>query len=120
MKKNRPHGLTRRDVLQSMALAASVPGLLTGTARAAATATESTAVSTTALEELQNTANYYPPIKTGLRGTHVGAFEAAHQLRDGEQPLPIVDSGQNYDLVIVGGGISGLSAAWIYRQQTDR
>jgi len=117
MKKNEQQGLTRRDVLQSMALAASVPGLMTAPSFAADSAADPKAVSGAVMEELQNTANYYPPIKTGLRGTHVGAFEAAHQLRDGQQPLAIADSGQHYDLVIVGGGISGLSAAWLFRQQ---
>jgi hypothetical protein len=29
--------------------------------------------------------NYYPPAKTGLRGSHVGSFEVAHSLRDGRQ-----------------------------------
>ena len=26
--------------------------------------------------------DYYPPLRTGLRGSHPGSFEAAHQLRD--------------------------------------
>jgi len=66
---------------------------------------------------VQNTPGYYPPIKTGLRGTHPGAFEAAHLLRDGQQPVVMQDSGEHYDLIVVGGGISGLSAAFMFRQQ---
>ena len=53
-----------------------------------------------------------PPARTGLRGDHPGSFEAAHRLRDGTLPLPAAGTAvEQYDLVIVGGGISGLSAA---------
>ncbi|MFC3053141.1 flavin monoamine oxidase family protein [Kordiimonas pumila] len=55
----------------------------------------------------------YPPAKTGLRGTHEGSFEAAHQVawagEQFERPQEITD--KPYDMVIVGAGISGLSAA---------
>jgi spermidine dehydrogenase len=115
-------GVTRRDVLQSLALAMSVPSLLTSAPSAAQTTNsmDTSSAASAIAAEVQNTADYYPPIKTGLRGTHVGAYEAAHMLRDGEQPIPIEDSGLHYDLIIVGGGISGLSAAWMYRQQRPK
>lgn len=60
----------------------------------------------------------YPPLKTGLRGQYPGSFEAAHLVRDGgfDGPPSATDSGEHYDLVIVGAGLSGLSAAWFYRQ----
>ena len=63
--------------------------------------------------------DYYPPALTGLRGSHPGAFEVAHNLRDGafwEDAGTPVDTGESYDLVIVGGGISGLSGAHFYRK----
>ncbi len=62
---------------------------------------------------------YYPPALTGLRGSHAGAFEVAHSLRDGtfwDNAGKPVDTGETYDLVIVGGGISGLAAAHFFRK----
>ncbi len=63
----------------------------------------------------QDQPGYYPPILTGMRGSHPGSFEAAHALRDGQDAGPGGDTGESYDLVIVGGGISGLSAAHFFR-----
>jgi spermidine dehydrogenase len=66
----------------------------------------------------QDQPGYYPPVLTGLRGSHAGSFEAAHALRDGDfwtQNASLTDTGERYDLVVVGGGISGLSAAHFYR-----
>ena len=60
---------------------------------------------------------YYPPSLTGLRGSHPGSFELAHKLRHGDLPLGALRSAESYDLVIVGGGISGLAAAYFYRER---
>jgi spermidine dehydrogenase len=59
---------------------------------------------------------YYPPSKTGLRGTHDGAWEVAHDLRDGKPWPDATDDAESYDLIIVGAGISGLAAAYFYRK----
>jgi len=61
----------------------------------------------------------YPPGLTGLRGSHDGSWEVAHALRDGafwRMAGEPVDTGESYDLVVVGGGLSGLSAAWFFRE----
>jgi spermidine dehydrogenase len=102
--------ITRRDFLNGVALAAG----------AAAIPAEMWAAAAADLPpEAQDAAGYYPPAKTGLRGSHVGSFETMHKVRDGvfwdEAPKP-VDTGESYDLVIVGGGISGLAAAHFFRK----
>lgn len=67
----------------------------------------------------ENAPDYYPPALTGMRGNHDGTYTFAHRLRDGEtwnsegDPVRI---GETYDLVVVGGGISGLAAAYFYRK----
>ncbi len=61
---------------------------------------------------------YYPPTRTGMRGSHPGSYEVAHALaRQGAQFVDATDTGEHYDLVIVGAGISGLAAAHYYRQR---
>ena len=60
----------------------------------------------------------YPPALTGMRGQHPGSFEVAHAFgregqRFGVDHAAVEDS---YDLAVVGGGISGLAAAWFYRR----
>jgi spermidine dehydrogenase len=57
-------------------------------------------------------ADPYPPALTGLRGDHIGSFEAAHRMRDSGWSLSdAIDTTETYDLIVVGGGISGLAAA---------
>jgi len=60
---------------------------------------------------------YYPPAKTGLRGDHDGAWEVAHAMRDGKKWAEGTKLKESYDLIVVGAGISGLAAAYFYRQQ---
>src|ERR1700746_1863495 len=99
--------ITRRDFLNGVAMttgAALMPWDLLA-------ATESA--------ERQNAPGYYPPGVTGMRGSHPGSFEVAHSLRDGtfwDASVKLEDSGESYDLIIVGGGISGLVAAHFYRK----
>ena len=60
----------------------------------------------------------YPPLRTGLRGEYPTSVAELDRIRQGEySQFPVSDSDihEEYDLVIVGGGISGLSAAHFYR-----
>lgn len=62
----------------------------------------------------------YPPAHTGLRGDETNVYQYAHALRDGKKWDSLgtaEDSGENYDLVVVGAGISGLAAAYFYRKK---
>jgi spermidine dehydrogenase len=94
--------IPRRDFLNGVAMAAGAalvakPGLALGETAAAR----------------------YPPALTGLRGSHDGSFAAAHALKDGafwQTAGAPEDTGETYDLVVVGGGISGLSAAYFWRK----
>lgn len=63
--------------------------------------------------------SYYPPALTGLRGSHPGSNEHAHSLAwSGQSDWgPTTSLAENYDLVVIGGGISGLAAACFYRQK---
>ena len=101
--------ITRRDFMNG---AAMVIG--------AAMLPHASASGATNLPEPQNDPGYDPPGKTGLRGSHPGSFEIAHSLRDGtfwESAGRPVESPETYDLVIVGGGISGLAAAYFFREK---
>ncbi|MBN9554186.1 MAG: FAD-dependent oxidoreductase, partial [Alphaproteobacteria bacterium] len=103
---NRP--IARRDFLQG----AAITTLATGLAPELAAAAEAEKLA-------QSEAGYYPPTRLGMRGSHPGSFEAAHELRDGDfwnGATTLHDTNEDFDLVVVGGGISGLSAAWFYRQ----
>jgi spermidine dehydrogenase len=101
--------ISRRDFVQGAAVgtaAAFAAALLPGTAGAGASPSAA-----------QDIPGYYPPRLTGLRGSHPGSFEAGHALRD-RQPLPpLTELDEDYDLVVVGAGLSGLAAAHFYREQ---
>jgi spermidine dehydrogenase len=63
-----------------------------------------------------NANEYYPPALTGMRGTTDAVMEVGHALRDGNTwGAPTADA-ETYDLIVVGGGISGLSTAYFFRK----
>ena len=68
----------------------------------------------------QDKPGYYPPTLTGMRGSHAGSFEVAHSERDGnfwKQAGSPIETNETYDLIIVGGGMSGLAAGYFHRKQ---
>ena len=70
-----------------------------------------------ALPDVSTEANY-PPLRQGLRGQYPAAVEEFEKIRQGKYATFPVSEGninEEFDLVIVGGGISGLSAAYFYQ-----
>jgi spermidine dehydrogenase len=114
-KKDRELGMggpiSRRDFLNGVAV--GVGGALVGESMLAAAAMGGDEFAP------EQAAGYYPPALTGMRGNHDGTFTYAHRLRDGgkwDAAGPAAKMDDIYDLVIVGGGISGLAAAYFYRK----
>jgi spermidine dehydrogenase len=103
--------ITRRDFLNGVGVTVgaslAIPGTVLGELLEAADAPYAP----------EKQSEYYPPAKTGMRGSHDGSWEVAHGLRDGKKWGPAKKDQDSYDLIIVGGGISGLAAAYFYRQQ---
>jgi spermidine dehydrogenase len=66
--------------------------------------------------------NPYPPARMGLRGSHPGSFEVAHALRETKSiDVSGADrTGETYDLIVVGGGLSGLGAAHYFLKDVGR
>lgn len=97
--------IARRDFVNGLAV--GVAGMLSGSRWIWA-------------KEQRNSVTPYPPEQSGMRGSHPGSFETAHALRDGtfwETAANPIDSRETYDLVVVGGGISGFAAAHFYRER---
>jgi len=107
--------IPRRDFIGGVSTTAILGSSLARVARALSDSKEPV-VSASPLLDLSPAS--YPPLRTGLRGQHPGSFEVAHEARDGAfaGPLNAEDTGEHFDLVIVGAGISGLAAAHLYRR----
>lgn len=98
--------ITRRDFIHDFSIASLGLALPAGLAAHAASTT------------LGPGPAHYPPVRTGMRGSHPGAFEVAHALaREGKSYPAPADIDESYDLVVVGGGISGLAAAYYYQKR---
>lgn len=106
--------ITRRDFVQGAAVAAGA-ALQAGALGASGVTNASAAVSAGAQ---RMTIADYPPVKTGMRGSHPGAYEIAHALaRDGAKFPEPKSAEEQYDLIVVGAGISGLAAAHYYQKR---
>ncbi|NIV16834.1 MAG: NAD(P)-binding protein [Woeseiaceae bacterium] len=110
MGRNKHSKITRRDFVNGVAM---------GAAGLALTPVE--AVARGILSPSALGPEYYPPILTGIRGSHPGSFEIAHTVALAGQRFspPSEQTDSTYDLVVVGGGISGLSAAKFFRDRHD-
>ena len=111
--------ISRRDFLNGAAI--GIGGVLASQSGMAELAPAEFAASDKNPTEFapENAPDYYPPALTGMRGNHDGTFTYAHRLRDGEAwdaDGPAQTTGESYDLVVVGGGISGLAAAYFFRK----
>jgi len=103
--------ITRRDFLNGVTV--SLAG--------AATMGPQTALAVAVKSASGRAGDYYPPALTGIRGSHDGAFESAHALAwRGEKPSSYQALNEEYDLVVVGAGISGLAAALFYQQKAGK
>lgn len=62
---------------------------------------------------------YYPPALTGLRGSHPGSNTHSHAQAWTKKSDwgPTTSIKETFDLVVVGGGLSGLSTAYFYQQK---
>ncbi|MBV8909305.1 MAG: NAD(P)-binding protein [Gammaproteobacteria bacterium] len=114
--------IPRRDFLQGTLIGAAsalTAPLLVAPLLGAAPGAGKAADPAAAIAASQDGAGYYPPLLTGMRGSHPGSFEAAHALRDGAEAPRGEDTGEHYDLVVVGAGLSGLAAAHFFRARTS-
>ncbi len=127
--------ISRRDFLNGAAITVGA-GLMGGTTGVGALASEPDGMAAALRSEkgadpsaeeyflskgiTQENPQYYPPsLENMIRGENPGSFEAMHLLRDHNfwgNAGSITDTGESYDLIVIGGGISGLAAAYFFRQ----
>ncbi len=92
------HSITRRDFLQGVALSIAASRL--GSAQTTPPPS-------------------YPPLLHGLRGQDPGSTELGHRIRDAKTEIPtdVVDTGERYDLIVIGAGLAGLCSGYVYRRE---
>lgn len=112
--------ISRRDLINGVAL--TIGASLTPAALRAQNSGPDTSAQEPLLAQgiMPSDPRYYPPALTGMRGSHPGSFEAAHALRDTHQVDSATDTHEDYDLVVVGGGMSGLAAAHYFVKNVGR
>ena len=108
--------ITRRDFLNGASVAIGSAGAIGAAAPASAHAADGPNGGASARRPVQMDGEHYPPGLTGMRGSHEGSFEVAHEMRYGKTWDQPEDTGEVYDLIVVGGGLSGLAAAFYFRK----
>ena len=115
-------GVTRREFVEGAVgtlVGAAVLAAGASTARAtdasAARAADASEASGSSAALTSSGSADYPPSLQGIRGQFQG-MHAAHALRDGEVVPSAENVGEQYDLVVVGAGMSGLAAAYFFRK----
>ena len=116
MKRDQQLGMNRnirrRDFVQGVAAAIAGSAITGGTARALGQA---------ASAQPEGASSLYPPALTGMRGSgYESAYGTGHAMRDGSfwPGAPHAErTADSYDLIVVGAGISGLAAAYLYQKQ---
>jgi spermidine dehydrogenase len=100
--------ITRRDFLNGVAVGAGVLSL-----------SQHLNFHALAQSSTSSGAKSYPPSATGPQGQTDASQTIMHAVRDGSMFDfgSATPTGETYDLVVVGAGISGLAAAYLYRQQ---
>lgn len=110
--------IKRRDILQGFGVLGA--GALTAGSLPAGQALAAQLLNPSDSPLPTNHNHSYPPLRHGMRGNHPGSFEVIHQLaRYGKTDWGKENTSDSllYDLIVVGGGISGLSAAYFYRRK---
>ena len=108
--------IKRRDFLNGAAIGTG--GLLLAGCNRGPITDEPMSVETPRPFSPPGTSDYYPPTLTGMRGSHEGSYEVAHELAwRGNKPERYEALNEHYDLIVVGAGMSGLAAARYYQQK---
>jgi spermidine dehydrogenase len=100
--------IARRDFLNGVALGVAGAALAPGAAASPHARSQAAVVDPA-----------YPPQRLGLRGQHTSSIESFAAITRGDYsayPSIDTDTGETYDLVIVGGGLSGLAAAYFWHR----
>src|SRR4051812_18397110 len=115
--ENQPLDITRKDFLNAALLGAGA-ALLASPSPAAALArlSEGASAATDPWTGPGGVGDY-----AASNGNTKAVLDAAHRIRDGayKKALASTDSGERYDLVVVGGGITGLTAAYFFAKATN-
>ena len=107
--------IPRRDFLNGVAL--GITGAYTAASGVRVTASAASAQPAASVSDLD--VSSYPPLRSGLRGNYPSSIEDFDAIRTGAfaNTAAAESAGhEDYDLVIVGGGISGLAAAYFWRR----